>query len=496
MPCGASIEAPEFCEGKNPEETADTMFRYKQLAEEIESKIHSGTYQAGEKLPSVRDLHKKLNLSISTVYQAYMELETTGIIEARPKSGYYVSPVSLRNLRLPDFDRAPVSPQKVELDAMVNSVLKNISNPDMLPLSSSATAPELLPVKQLSAIVKNISGKKMASMLRYSLTEGNPELRRQIALRTLGLPGGICAEDIVVTTGCMEAVSLCLRSILKSGDTIAIESPTHFGFLQFFREMGLLVAEVPTHPREGADPDELEKIIRSTPVKACLFMPNFQNPLGVLMSDERKKAIVQLLNRLEIPLIEDDICGEMYYEGNRPSLMKSFDRKDLVLTCSSFSKTLAPGFRIGWVIAGKRFRDKILRIKAGSTVCTSTPDQHIVARFLSEGAYERHLRFLRGQLKKHTVKTALAIQKYFPEGTRLALPKGGSLLWVQLPPKVDGLHIYRRALDHNIAILPGVVCSAAGQFGNHIRIGCGHPFTDATEKGMETLGMLVREAMK
>ncbi|MGE0086679.1 MAG: PLP-dependent aminotransferase family protein [Desulfococcaceae bacterium] len=470
------------------------MFRYRQLADEIESKIHSGTYHSGEKLPSVRLLHKKLNLSISTVYQAYMELETTGLIEARPKSGYYVSPVSLSHLRPPDFDRVQLSPRNVELDAMVNSVLKNINSPGMLPLSSSATAAELLPLKHLSAILKSISGKKMASVLGYSLTEGNPELRRQIALRSLGLPKGISADDIIITTGCMEAVSMCLRAILKPGDTIAIESPTHFGFLQFFREMGLLVAEIPTHPREGADPDELEKIIRSNTVKACLLMPNFHNPLGVLMSDERKKAIVRLLNRLEIPLIEDDICGEMYYEGTRPSLMKSFDRKDLVLTCSSFSKTLAPGLRIGWVIPGKRFRDRILRLKAGSTVCTSTLDQYIVARFLSEGAYERHLRFLRGQLKKQTFKTAVAIQKYFPADTRLALPKGGSLLWVQLPPKVDGLHIYRGALEQNIAILPGAVCSAAGQFGNHIRIGCGHPFTDATEKGMETLGRLVAGA--
>ncbi len=472
------------------------MFRYRQLADEIESKIHSGTYHAGEKLPSVRVLHRKMNLSISTVYQAYMELETTGLIEARPKSGYYVSPVSLRHLRPPDFDRVPISPQKVEveLDAMVNSVLKNINSPGMLPLSSSATAAELLPLKHLSAILKSISGKKMASVLNYSLTEGNPELRRHIALRTMGLPKGISAGDIVITTGCMEAVSMCLRAILKPGDTIAIESPTHFGFLQFFREIGLMVAEIPTHPREGADPDELEKIIRTNPVKACLLMPNFQNPLGVLMSDDRKKAIVRLLNRLEIPLIEDDICGEMYYEGNRPSLMKSFDQKDLVLTCSSFSKTLAPGLRIGWAIPGKHFRDRILRIKAGTTVCTSTLDQYITASFLSEGAYERHLRSLRGHLKKQTLKTAIAIQKYFPADTRLALPKGGSLLWVQLPRKVDGLRIYRSALEHSIAILPGAVCSAAGQFVNHIRIGCGHPFTDATEKGIETLGKLVTDA--
>lgn len=472
------------------------MFRYRQLADEIGNGIHNGTYRPGEKLPSVRRLHKKLNLSISTVYQAYVELESTGLIEARPKSGYYVRAVGLKKLRPPDFDPSPVSPRKVELDAMVNSVLKNINDPEMLPLSSSATAAELLPLKQLSAILKGISAKKIASLLNYSLTEGRPELRRQIALRSLGLSGGISPEDIIITSGCMEAVSLCLRAVLKPGDTIAIESPTHFGFLQFFKEMGLMVAEVPTHPQDGIEPDELEKIIRKNPsVRACLLMPNFHNPLGVLMSGERKKALVRLLNRLEIPLIEDDICGEMFYDGDqRPCLMKSFDRKELVMTCSSFSKTLAPGLRTGWVIPGKRFKDQIRRLKAGTTVCTSTLDQYVISTFLSESAFERHLRSLRGALKKQTVRTALAIQKYFPPDTRLVVPQGGSLLWVQLPPGADGLSLYRKALNHHISILPGIACSVAGQFGNYIRIGCGHPFSEATEKGIATLGRLVAEA--
>ncbi|HAO20895.1 MAG TPA: hypothetical protein DCQ37_10790 [Desulfobacteraceae bacterium] len=179
---------------------------------------------------------------------------------------------------------------------------------------------------------------------------------------------------------------------------------------------------------------------------------------------------------------------------NRDETRCKTDRKDLVMTCSSFSKTLAAGFRIGWVIPGKRFKEKILRLKAATTVATASSDQYIIAHFLSEGAYERHLRKLRTAVKNQLIRTALAVQKYFPEDTRLSIPKGGALLWIQLPSGADGLNLYQKALEHKISILPGMVCSADGQFTRYIRIGCGHPFTETIEKGIQTLGKLAGEA--
>ncbi len=470
-------------------------FLYKNLAGEIESKIHKGTYHPGERLPSIRELHRQRGLSIATVYQAYAELENTGLIEVRPKSGYYVSPVPLSRLQAPAFEKSSSLPRKVELSLIVNAVIAAINDPKMLPFGSSSVSPELMPVKHLLRIAKSVSVKEMKTLINYPLTEGNPELRRQIALRTFGISGGVSADDVVITNGCMEAVALCIQALLKPGDTLAIETPTHFGLLQYLNEIGILVAEIPTDPQFGVDVDELEKVLRHTPVKACLFMPCFHNPLGALMPDDRKEKLAWLIDRYEIPVIEDDIYGEIFYDGNnRPKLLKSFDKKDLVMTCSSFSKTLAAGFRIGWVIPGKRFKDKILRLKAGTTVATASLDQHIIACFLSEGAYERHLRGLRTAVKNQVIRTAFAIQKYFPEGTRLSLPEGGALLWVQLPCCADGLKVYQKASENKISILPGVVCSVSGQFVSYIRIGCGHPFTELTEKGIETLGKLVNEA--
>jgi len=471
------------------------VFRYKQLAGEIERKILDGTYKPGEKLLSIRKLHKQANLSISTVYQAYMELETMGLIEARPKSGYYVNPIALQQLKAPIFKKQSPVPQKVSLSSMINSVVSAINNPDFLPLGNTSMDTDLLPVKHFARIIKELSHKDLKSKISYSLSEGDLELRRLLTLRTLGVLEATTPEDIIITNGCTEAVALGLLATTQPGDTIAIESPTNFSFLQLLKELGVLVMEVPTDPRYGVDVDELEKILRQKKIKACLFMPNFHNPLGALMSDEKKRKLVQLLNRYEIPVIEDDISGELYFEEQHPKPLKTYDEKDLVLTCSSFSKTLAPGFRIGWIIPGNRFKEKIQRLKGGITVSTSALDQFLVAQFLASGAYERHLRSLRTALKKQAIRTALAVKTYFPPDTRLAVPRGGSFLWIQLNPRVDGLKVYHDALDRHISIIPGVVCSNSRQFTNYIQLSYGAPFTSRIDSGIETLGEIIAASL-
>jgi len=466
-------------------------FRYRHLAEEIEQKILSGIYQPGERLPSIRKMHKQSNLSISTIYHAYMELESMGLVEARPKSGYYVNPVALQNLKAPRFRKISFPPQKVRLSSMMNSVISAISNPYLLPLGSTVVDAKLMPVKHFSRILKNLSHQDLKSMISYSLSEGYPELRRQIALRTVGILEGIAPEDIIITNGCMEAVALSLLAIARPGDTIAVETPTNFGFLQLLRDLGLLVMEVQADPIYGVHLDELEKIFRRNRIKACLLIPNFHNPLGALMLDEHKIRLIELINEYEIPVIEDEISSELHFGHKRPMPLKSFDQKDLVITCSSFSKTLAPGLRIGWVIPGRRYMEKVRSLKAATTVSTSTLDQYLISQYLAEGAFERHLRQLRNALKKQVVRTALAVQKYFPPETRLAIPTGGTLLWIQLPQQVQGLKVYQSALDHRIAIIPGEVCSNSGQYKNFIQISCGAPYTTKTENGIITLGRIV-----
>ncbi len=473
--------------------TPKKIFRYKHLADDIEEKINSGIYQPGEKLPSIRKLHKQSGLSISTVYKAFLELETMGLVEARPRSGYYVSAISLQQIKAPRFKKISFPPTEIKLSSMTNSVLSAINNPDLLPLGMTVTHSDLLPFKYFSRIIKTFSHGEIKSMMSYSLSEGHPELRRQLALNTVGLIKGISVDDIIITNGCMEAITLALLAVTRPGDTVAIETPTNFSYLQLLKELGLLVVEVPANPHFGIDIDEFEKALNTIDIKACLLMPNFHNPLGTIMPDENKVRLVRLTNRRNVPVIEDDISSELYFGEQRPVPLKAFDKKDLVITCSSFSKTLAPGLRIGWIMPGETFKEKIQNLKGGMNVSTSTLDQHIISRYLEGGAYERHLRILRIALKKQMVQTALAIQKHFPRQTRLALPEGGSLLWVQLPTQVDGLTVYQEALNHNIALIPGIVCSNSRQFNNYIQISCGSPFTPEIENGIKTLGRLVHE---
>jgi DNA-binding transcriptional MocR family regulator len=401
-----------------------------------------------------------------------------------------VAPVTLGRIRAPDFKTKSRPPQEVQLSSMINSVVSALNNPDLLPLGSTVVDAALLPTRKLAGFMKGISRKKMLALLNYSFSEGGTELRRLISLNAIGLSKGLSVEDIIVTNGCTEAVSLAILATSRPGDVIAIETPTNFSFLQLLKELERKVLEVPTDPRTGIDPAELRKCLQHNAIRACLFMPNFHNPLGALMPDENKEAVVELLNRHEIPVIEDDISAELYFEGQRPLPLKFFDRKDLVLTCSSFSKTLAPGLRTGWIVPGRRFKTKIQRLKAGTNIANSTLDQYLISSFLSSGSYSRHLRALRSSLKQQAIKTVLAVQQHFPPDTRMALPAGGSLLWIQLSPEVDSVELYRRALGHNISIIPGAVCSNSRQFNNYIQISYGLPYTPEVEEGIRTLGKI------
>jgi DNA-binding transcriptional MocR family regulator len=396
-------------------------------------------------------------------------------------------------VKAPVFRKKDSVPQRVNLAPVINSVVSAISDPRFLPLGNTTMAPELMPAKALGRILKGISHRELKSLLSYCPSEGYPELRRQLALRTLGLLEGVGPHDVIITNGCMEALALALLAVTRPGETVAIEAPTNFSFMQLLQELGRMVVEVPTDPISGVDVTELEKMLARDAIRACLFMPNFHNPLGALMPEQSKQALVELTNRHDIPVIEDDISAELYFGDQRPLPLKAFDRKDLVLTCSSFSKTLAPGLRIGWIIPGERFKAAIQRLKAGTTISTSTLDQHVLAEFLAAGSYERHLRILRTALKKQVFQTAMAVQRHLPQDTRFVVPQGGSLLWLELNPAVDGLAIYQRAFDRHIAIIPGIVCANSAHFSNYIQISCAAPVSAKIQAGIAALGTIVSE---
>ena len=468
-------------------------FRYTELADTLEGQIRSGTIGAGEKMPSIRLLHQDTGLSITTVYHAYIELEKRGVVEARRKSGYYVKPLLENILPAPQRPSGEISPVKVTINNLAIALCEAMGDPEVLQLGGALIAPELLPVKTLARLVKGVTMKELHSdFSTYAHFMGLLPLRRRIAQRMAPFAGTVSPDDIVITNGCMDAISLCLQAVARPGDAIAVESPTFPWFLQVIEDFGMYALELPTDSREGIDLDQLKKAVHRHNIRACLFNPTFNNPQGYVMKHAKKAALVELLARSGIPLIEDDVYGELYFDPQRPTPLKAFDREGMVLYCASFSKTMSPGLRVGWTQPG-RFRDKVRRLKMNQAICAPGLTQKIVARFLQNGLYDRHLRKLRTSLQNQMSNMALAVARYFPDGTNISSPRGGLTVWVQLPAGTDSLELFRQALAARIAVLPGVICASGEVYSNCIRLSCGMPWSERMHQGIKTLASLVQK---
>jgi DNA-binding transcriptional MocR family regulator len=326
----------------------------------------------------------------------------------------------------------------------------------------------------------------------YDPPPGCPALRRHVSRRAVEYGAAIAPEDIITTVGAMEALHLSLRAVAKAGDTIAIESPAYYGVLSLIESLGVRAIEIPSSPRNGLDLDALEEVLSRHRIKAVLAIPTFNNPLGALMPDDRKRDLVEMLAVREIPLIEDDIYGDLFFGDVRPRPAKSFDRKGLVMLCSSFSKTMAPGYRVGWIAPG-RYRDLVEQLKFAQTIATPTLPQLAVAEFLDTGGYDHHLRQLRRRLFSQVQSMSEAMATHFPAGTRVSRPAGGFVLWVELPPGVSALTLHAKALARGISVAPGPIFSAKPRFSNCIRISCGWPWSETLERAVGVLGALAGE---
>lgn len=458
---------------------------YETVAESITGMISAGTLRPGERVPSVRRLSSQRRVSIATVLKAYEVLENRGLIEARPNAGYYVrhrTPAADE----PSISNPPASARLVGISALVQEVLDS-RRPDVVSFGAACPGPDHMPTARLQRTISSIARRKPLCLTQYVLPPGNEELRRQIARKSLDFGCSLAAKDIIVTHGCMEALNLCVRAVAKPGDTIALESPTYFGLLQILESQQIKALEIPTHPREGISLEALEFAIERTRLAAVIVMPNAQNPLGFTMSDENKKRLVQLLDQRGVPLIEDDVYGDLYYGENRPRPAKAFDRTGNVMLCSSFTKTVAPGFRLGWVAPG-RWYAQVKMAKFINSVGSPEVLQLALADFLASGGYDRQLRNLRRVFRDQVSHVAAAIAAYFPAGTRITRPAGGFILWVEMPEGCDSEDLFRQALRARISLGPGTLFSATGRYRNCIRIGCADPWSARVEQALIKLG--------
>jgi len=468
---------------------------YEQIAGELAEMIERGALRAGDRLPSVRRLSRQRGVSVATVLQAYLSLENRGIVEARPQSGHYVRARRAPVPPEPRSARVCTTARKVSVRSLTAKVYRALRDPSIVPFGGATISPDLLPTEKLNRIMSVIARSAGGAGVAYDPPPGCPALRRQIARRAVDWGCALSADDLVTTVGAMEALHLCLRAVARRGDTIAVESPAYYGLLQLIESHGIRAIEIPAHPRNGMDLDVLEEALGHHRIKAVLAIPNFSNPLGALMPDEAKERLVAMLARREIPLIEDDICGDLHFGDVRPRTAKSFDKSGLVMLCSSFSKTVAPGYRVGWVAPG-RFREEVEQLKFTQTVGTPTLPQMAIAELLDTGGYDHHLRTLRRRLAAQVARMSEAIAEHFPPGTRISRPAGGMVLWVELPPGTSALELHARALERGICVAPGPIFSAKQRFSSFIRVNCGHPWSDLFDHAVRTLGRLVGELME
>ena len=465
---------------------------YQQLATRLEEMIQSRSLRAGDRMPSVRQFSSQQRVSVPTALQAYVTLEMRGLIEAKPKSGFYVR---ARLVELtPEPMKSTVAPRISEFkhsDPM-ESLLADHANSKLVPFGAALPSARLLPGLKLARSMAAIARRLGPNCVDYDVAPGSETFRRELARRSLDWGCALKAEDFMVAVGATEAVSLALRATCKPGDTVVVESPTYFGFASMLRELRLRALPVPVHSSDGIDLDLLERTLRKVRVSACLLVPNVHNPIGFVMPDERKRSVVELCAGRGVPIIEDDTYADLQHEGRRPRCLKAFDPGDAVILCGSYSKKLAPGFRAGYIAAGKWHR-RAMALKQASTLSSPLLPTLAVAEFLKNGGYDRYLRSVRESYRCQVTRMQEAIVESFPAGVCLSRPKGGYLLWCELPGRVDAMELYKQAREAGISIAPGPLFSPAGDFQNFIRINCGYPWNPRIERAVGVLGQLAKK---
>lgn len=466
------------------------LARYQEISKILEQQIRKETLKSGDKLPSIRMISREHGVSISTAQAAFYELEAKSMIAAKPQSGYYVIYNAPNKLALPQKSQPLPIAGKAVVEGIYENLLSNDHKADFTIFSRGVPSAAHLPIAKLHKGMIQALKDLPAAGSNYEPLKGNELLIKQIARWSFNWKGNLNEDEIITAGGCIGAISLCLRALTKAGDTVAVESPCFYGVLNLAKSMHLNVVELPTHPETGLDLQVLEQTLKTQNLAACLIVSNFSNPFGCLMPEAHKQRIVELITTYEVPLIEDDLYGDLYFGTQRPVCCKSFDKEGLVLLCSSVSKTLAPGYRVGWVAAG-RFKEAILKQKLYSQISLPALPSEVIAQFLANGRYETHLRKLRKVIFNNYLRYAAVIAEAFPAGTKMSRPQGGLSLWVELPAAIDTLNLYKKAIQHKITFSPGRMFTLQDQFQNGLRLSLGLEWNEKVEERLRILGGLV-----
>ncbi|MET0291120.1 MAG: PLP-dependent aminotransferase family protein [Steroidobacteraceae bacterium] len=470
---------------------------YLRIAADLASLIDGGQLAPAERVPSVRELARQRGVSLTTAVASLRHLEQRGLIVARPQSGFFVARRSPR-LEEPRLTRLSRAARRVGIEATIERMREASLDPQVARLGQAVPDPALFPRLQLQRALARTLRESEGVLTDYELrTPGVPLLRQEIVRHYAHIGTSLDADEVLITNGCTDAMSLALRVLLQPGDTLAVESPTYFGFLRLIASLGVKVVEIPSRPRDGLDVDALRRALAAPggkAIRACLIVSSFNNPSGGSLPEADRRALVRLCDENDLALIEDDVYGDLQFGASRPVPCKQFDREGRVLLCSSFSKTLAPGARIGFV-AGGRQTDALRTAKYLTSVATAPLQQEMIANYLRSGHYPRHLARMRRTLAEQVERMTALVERHFPAETRISRPEGGFVLWLELPENLDSLELYDQARRERVDFVPGALFSAAGRYGNCLRLNCGLPVTAGTESAVKRLGALVARSL-
>ncbi|MDK9706567.1 MAG: PLP-dependent aminotransferase family protein [Desulforhopalus sp.] len=461
---------------------------YREVANRITTLVAGGTFKIGDRLPSIREMSRQAQVSINTVKVAYSYLEDRCLIEARPQSGYYICPRPLELPREPTITPEGIEPQEINSGTLVARLLQDMVDSRKVQFGAAIPDPQLIPAQKLGRILSVACRNHPGESAGYATSPGHKRLRNQIARWMLKAGCTLNPDELIITNGAAEAVFLALQVLCKPGDTVAIGSPIYFNFVQMLQLLGLRVIEIPNSPTEGLHLESLRQALRTNTIACCMVISNFDNPLGSSLSDDKKRQLAMMLAEARVPLIEDDINGDLSFNDERPSVAKAWDRDGNILLCSSFSKTLAPGYRVGWIAPG-RYLEAIHRLKLVINIACVSPTQLAIADFLADGGYAHHLRRIRKAYATKLARMADAIGRYFPAGTRVTRPAGGFVLWLELPGEVDTVALYSRAEAEKIVIAPGRIFSTRDKYRNCLRLN-GAFWSEENRWAVESLGRI------
>ncbi|MDF0733331.1 PLP-dependent aminotransferase family protein [Pseudomonas entomophila] len=462
------------------------MTLYVNLAELLGARIEQGLYRPGQRLPSVRSLSEEHGVSLSTVQQAYRVLEDSGLVAPRPKSGYFVT--EQRGApALPAVSRPAQRPVDISQWEQVLELVRSNPRADVIQLGRGMPDIDSPTLKPLLRSLAQLARRQDMPGLYYDNIHGNEALRVQIARLMVDSGCSLGPGDLVVTTGCHEALSTSIRAVCQPGDIVAVDSPSFHGAMQTLKGLGMKALEIPTDPVTGLSLEALELALEQWPIKLIQITPSCNNPMGYIMPEARKKALLTLAQRYDVAILEDDVYGDLAYTYPRPRTLKSFDEDGRVLLCSSFSKTLAPGLRVGWVAPG-RYLERVLHMKYISTGSTACQPQLAIADFIAGGHYQPHVRRMRAQYQRSRDQMLDWVARYFPAGTRASRPQGSFMLWVELPESFDTLRLNRALLEQGVQIAVGSIFSASGKYRHCLRMNFAERPTPQLEAAVRKVG--------